>query len=84
MKKIALILLIGTATQFVFVSKGAIYGESVSSMEEKIDQLKDQNQRLEIEVATLTSCTNISGETPEVIFSLSPKRSSDFSMALKR
>jgi len=84
MKKFILILLLGIATQFVFVSKGAVYGESVSFLEEKINRLKDQNQQLEIEVASLTSCTKISGETPEAIFSISTKRSSDFSMALRR
>lgn len=84
MRKFILILLIGVATQFVFVSKGAIYGESVSVLEKKINLLKDQNQQLEIEIASLTSCSKISGETPEAIFSLSTKGSSDFSVALKR
>ena len=84
MKKFILVLLLGIATQFVFVSKGAVYGESVSGMEEKINLLKDQNQQLEIEIASLTSCSKISGETSEAIFSLSPKGSSDFSVALKR
>jgi len=84
MKKFILILLLGIATQFVFVSKGAVYGESVSSLEEKINQLKEQNQELEIEVASLTSYTKISGETPEAVFSFSAKRNQDFSMALRR
>jgi len=84
MRKFILILIIGVATQFVFVSKGAGFGESVSGLEEKINLLKDQNQQLEIEIASLTSCSKISGETSEAIFSLSTKRSSDFSMALRR
>ena len=84
MRKYILILLIGIATQFVFVSKGAIYGDSVSALEKGINLLKDQNQQLEIEIASLTSYSNISEKIPEAIFSLSTKGSSDFSVALKR
>lgn len=84
MRKIILILLIGVATAFVFVSKGAVYGDSISVMEKKINLLKDQNQELELEIASLTSFSKVLGDSPEAIFSLSTKDSSDFSVALKR
>lgn len=83
MRKLILILLIGMATSFVFASKGAIYGDSISVLEGKIKQLEDQNQELEIELALQTNCTKISEKAPEAIFSLSKSDNSGFAVALR-
>lgn len=88
MRKILAILIVCIVTQFVFSSKGAVYGDSISNLEKKINYLRDENQQLEIEVATLTSCSKIS-ETISIddflkTFSLSARSTEDFSVALKR
>ncbi len=75
--------MIGMATAFVFASKGALYGDSISVLEGKIKQLEDQNQELEIELALQTNCSTISEKTPEAIFSLSRTNSSGFAVALR-
>lgn len=91
MKKVLLILIfliLCVAVQSVFVSGSAAYGDSVSDLEKKISYLENQNQSLEIEIASLTSCSKIVQRATEVglteaIPTLSLAKG-DFSVALKR
>ncbi len=84
MRKVIFILVIGIATQFVFSSKGASYGDSISNLEEKIRKVEAQNQDLEIEIASRSSCHKISEESLEAIYQLSMQSPKNFSVALKR
>lgn len=91
MRKILTILVVCIITQFIFSSKGVVYGDSISNLEKKVNNLKDQNQKLEIEIATLTSYSRISEKISAdgflQAFSLSTgsnEDKSDFSVALRR
>jgi len=79
MRKIFLILILCLATQLVFVSSAA-YGDSLTELQEKINYLENQNQSLEVEIASLTSCGGIVQRAAEL--GLTGK--TDFSVALKR
>lgn len=83
-RKILFILLIGTATQFIFTSNGASYGDSISKLEKKNKEIETQNQELEIEIASLTSCSKISEESLEAVYRLTEQSPKNFSVALKR
>ncbi|PIS14539.1 hypothetical protein COT64_02175 [Candidatus Shapirobacteria bacterium CG09_land_8_20_14_0_10_39_12] len=84
LRKIIFILLIGIATQFVFSSKGVSYGESLSSLEGRIKEVEAQNQELEIDIASFSSCHKISEKSLEAVYGLSMQSSNNFSVALKR
>lgn len=82
MKKIILLLAICLATQFVFTSKASSYGKNVSLLQEEINSLKNENQKLEIKIASLGSLTSLFEKNSET--TLFSSNVSDSSMALKR
>jgi cell division protein FtsL len=47
------------------MSKGIAYGETASSLEGKISSLKEENQSIELKIATLVSCSNIAQKALE-------------------
>lgn len=62
MKKIliiSLILMILIVVQSLFIGKGAAFGSLVSELDQKIESLKEENQRIEKEIAMLSSCLTI-------------------------
>lgn len=84
MKKIIIILAVCIATQFIFTSKGAAYGEAVSSLDRQIASLKSENQKLEIEMASLTSYSKIASDSTEAVFLQANKKIEELSIAYKR
>lgn len=84
MKKIIIILVVCIVSQFIFTSKGAAYGEAVSNLDKQIDALKSENQKLEIEIASLTSYSKIASDSTEAVFLQANKKIEDLSIAYKR
>ena len=60
MKKIFIVISILMVINLLAVGNGAVFGSSVSGMEERIGLLKEENEKMEIEISSLSSCTAIS------------------------
>lgn len=60
MKKILFLLFVLIAAQFFIVSNEAVLGSSVADLEEKIGMAKEENEKLEVKIATFSSYLTIS------------------------
>lgn len=73
MKKIFIVIFILIVVNLLAVGNGAVFGSSVSGMEESIGRLKKENEKMEIEISSLSSCTAISERArglrlPQIVF----------------
>lgn len=66
MKKISIVIFILIVVNLLAVGNGAVFGSSVSGMEERIVFLKQENEKIEIETSSLTSCTAISARARDL------------------
>ncbi len=78
MKKLLLLITICLTAQFLLMSRLVVYGDSVSGLEDKISSLKEENQKLELSLASQISCSAIAQRAAEV------GSRADLSVALKR
>lgn len=65
MKKVLFLILIFIFFCSFFIGKGVNYGEEVSQVEIKIQNLKSENDFLETMIATRTSCQEVFKITQE-------------------
>ncbi|HUW24307.1 MAG TPA: hypothetical protein VMW04_01635 [Patescibacteria group bacterium] len=86
MKKLFLILLICFVIQTILTSKTVTYGGSVSEFERKINGLVNDNQELELLVASQVSCATIAQKATQAGYALTLKAEPkvDLSVALRR
>lgn len=87
MKKIIFLIAVFLAVQVLFMSKGVTYGENASGLESRISYLKEENRNIELEIATLVSCSNIAQKAEEKGFipvSLAESAGNHVPVALKR
>lgn len=59
MKKIIFIIILLLAIHFIIASKTVAYGESISVLEKEIADLRDDNQKIELEIASSSSLSTI-------------------------
>lgn len=86
MKKILIVIIILIVVNLLAVGNGAVFGSSVSGMEERISLLQEENGRMEIEISSLSSCTAISERARELGLSqiaFQPGKIKETAVALK-
>ena len=92
MKKNIIIFVISTLllfTQLLFVGKNATFGKTVFEQERKIGFLKEENQKLEEEIASVSSCSALLGQKAEdnladIMAQLRRKNAADLKVAMKQ
>ncbi len=85
MKKLFWILTICLVAQFLFMSKQVSYGDSISQLEKGITTLKEENNKLELSIASRVAYSSIAQRAAEAGFTQVAEREpqADFSVALR-
>lgn len=85
MKKLFFIFLFCLFLQAILISKAVVYGEAVSRLERKINGVDQDNQKLELLIASQIAYSTIAQKAVEAGFApLAFEPKDDFSVALKR
>ncbi len=86
MKKLILLIILVIITQFLLMSRTITYGDSDHRLDQKIVGLKNNNQKLELEIASLVSCSSLAQRVNESGFVKLAEipLNNDLSIALRR
>lgn len=86
MKKLFLLIILIIIAQFLLTSKTVTYGDSDQNLDQKIVSLKNNNQKLEIEIASNISCSALAKKVSEngLVKLTEIPSNNDLSIALRR
>lgn len=86
MKKLFLLIILIIIAQFLLTSKTVTYGDSDQNLDQKIVSLKNNNQKLELEIASNISCSALAKKVSEngLVKLTEIPSNNDLSIALRR
>lgn len=86
MKNIFILIFVLIIVNLLATGSGAVFGSSVTGMEEEIVSLKEENEQMEIEISGLSSCTAIAEKIGDLGLSqtaMQPEKIKESAVALK-